>query len=428
MVINSKYLVLIILFFSSSLLWPQESKQIIRKKSELSDIKDQISSLESELKLKTSKEKESYNVLDNYNRQSYLLHKLINNLKDEEQQKEKAIKQTSGEIESLQHDINLLRENYAKYVAAIYKRGKPDELASVLDADSFEQALLRVKYLEKFSESRRNDLQKLKVKTRNLITAKNILEKEKEEKLALTKSKLDEEKNLNIKRVERKKILKAIRHDKASLKSELLAKKSAETRIQNLISKLIEAAEKRRRAEEERLAKAKLVRKSGNKLLASKSNETLPTLNNEGSYDINLSTAGFSSFSTLKGKLHWPVERGKIYRKFGENTNQRLQTVTLNYGIDIKTSSDADVRAVAEGVVSAIDWLPGYGSVIIITHKGDYRTVYSHLSNIFVKEGDKVKLGTVIGRVGESLEGNILHFEIWNSRNKQNPENWLARK
>ena len=254
------------------------------------------------------------------------------------------------------------------------------------------------------------------------------MEKEKEEKLALTKSKLDEEKNLNIKRVERKKILKAIRHDKTSLKNELLAKKSAEIRIQNLISKLIEAAEKRRRAEEERLAKAKLVRKGEDKLLASKSNETLPTLNNEGSYDVNLSTKGFSSFSALRGRLRWPVERGKIYRKFGENTNQRLQTVTLNYGIDIKTTSDADVRAVAEGVVSAIDWLPGYGSVIIITHKGDYRTVYSHLSNIFVKEGDKVKLGTVIGRVGESLEGDILHFEIWNSRNKQNPENWLAKK
>ena len=427
MVINTKYLTLIILIALSSLLWPQENKQITRKKSELSDIKDQIVSLEKKIKLKTLKERKTYNVLDNYNKQSYLLHRLINTLKDEELKKEKDIERTSIRIKTLQKDIRLLKENYSKYVVAIYKRGKPDELASVLDADSFEQALLRYKYLEKFSERRQSDLHRLKDKTEKLIIAKKILEKEKEEKLALTNSKIDEEKNLNAKRTERRKILKAIRHDKAALKSELLAKKSAESRIQNLISKLVEE-EKRRREEAERLAKAKSAGKNRDKLLASKTNETLPKLNNESSYDVNLSTKGFTSFSTLKGKLHWPVARGRIYRKFGENTNQRLQTVTLNYGIDIKTTSDADVRAVAEGVVSAIDWLPGYGSVVIITHKGDYRTVYSHLSNIFVKEGDKVNQGTIIGRVGESLEGNILHFEIWNSRKKQNPENWLARK
>jgi murein hydrolase activator len=75
-----------------------------------------------------------------------------------------------------------------------------------------------------------------------------------------------------------------------------------------------------------------------------------------------------------------------------------------------------------------IDWLPGYGSVVIVTHKGDFRTVYSHLSEIYVREGDKVRLGSLIGKVGESLEGNVLHFEIWNSRNKQDPENWLAKR
>ena len=86
------------------------------------------------------------------------------------------------------------------------------------------------------------------------------------------------------------------------------------------------------------------------------------------------------------------------------------------------------MKAVAEGIVSVIDWIPGYGSVIIITHKNEYRTVYSHLSDLYVSEGDKVKMGSVIAKVGESLEGNILHFEIWNSRSNQNPEVWLVKK
>lgn len=100
----------------------------------------------------------------------------------------------------------------------------------------------------------------------------------------------------------------------------------------------------------------------------------------------------------------------------------------LNYGVDIAASKDVNVKAVSDGVVSAIDWIPGYGSVIIVTHKGDYRTVYSHLSEIYVNEGDKVKPGNIIAKVGDSIDGKVLHFEIWNSRENQNPEVWLVKK
>ncbi len=423
-----KYIFISIIILFSITSHAQESAQISKKKSELSKIKEEINSLEQELKEKTTKEKESFNVLDNYNRQSFLLHRLINNLRAEEQEKELEIENTQQGIEGLRKEIESLKKNYAKYVVAIYKHTKLDEWASILDAATFEQALLRYKYLTKFSDQREKDLKNLQTKKEDLIAAKEILEKERQDKEQLTEQKSDEENTLNEKRAERKRILTAIRNDKSSLKSELEAKRNAEIKIQNLISRLIAEAEARRKAEAERIAREKLKKSSRTKIYASKSNveETNPV--EESSYDVDLSTAGFSSFSVLKGRLNWPVNSGRIVRKFGENRNEKLNTVTLNYGIDIKTNADADVHSVADGVISAIDWLPGYGSVIIITHKGDYRTVYSHLSNIYVKEGDKVKAGSVIGKVGESLEGDILHFEIWNSRNKQNPEVWLARK
>lgn len=44
------------------------------------------------------------------------------------------------------------------------------------------------------------------------------------------------------------------------------------------------------------------------------------------------------------------------------------------------------------------------------------------------KKEKKVKPGRAIGKVNESLEGKIPHFEIWNEKNYQNPELWLARK
>lgn len=435
MVITKKYFTIVAVLFTFISLYAQKdihtartNPSISQKKTELSKVKQEISSLEKEIKLKAAKEKETYNTLDNYNRQSYLLHNLINNLKADESDKEQQISDTQNNIEELKNEISMLKINYSKYVVAIYKHGKPDYWASVLDANSFEQVILRYKYLKKFSDQRERDLERLQGKQDEMLAAKHDLETEKNEKSVLAKQKSDEEKTLDVKRAERKKILNTIKNDKAALKSELDAKKNAESKIQGLINKLIVEAELKRKAEEERIARDRL--KARSKKLASKTKSSYekPDISEEKSYDVDISTSGLSSFAALKGRMNWPVGGGKIIRNFGENRNEKLNTVTLNYGIDIKTSSDADVRSVGDGVVSAIDWLPGYGSVLILTHKGDYRTVYSHLSEIFVKEGNHVNAGSVIGKVGESLEGNVLHFEIWNSRNKQNPESWLTRK
>lgn len=409
------YLITLIVFFTVSFTFPQQ-KKIDEKKNELSEIKKQINDLELQVGQKSRKEKDTYSTLQNYNQQNFLLNKLINKLKQEENQKEKEIRKSKNEITSLEKEIKSLKENYSKYVVSIYKYGTPEELEMLVNSDSFQQALLRFKYLQKFTERREADLENLKENIKKLNNLKARLERERNEKQQLAEEKEAEEKDLSVKMDESKKILLAIKHDKAELKNEINAKKGAEDKIKNLIAKLIEE-EKRKREENERLAKA-----GANKV------ETNESITNESSYDVDLSTNNFSSFSALKGKLNWPVRKADIVRNFGENRNRKLNTVTLNYGIDMKVYNDMNVKAVADGVVSAIDWIPGYGSVVIVTHKGDYRTVYSHLGDIFVNEGDKLKTGSLIGKVGESLEGNILHFEIWNSRDHQNPAVWLAGK
>ncbi|MFO7446933.1 MAG: peptidoglycan DD-metalloendopeptidase family protein [Ignavibacteriaceae bacterium] len=426
MVKISAYIYILLILCSPDLI-PQEGEQIKLKQNELSDLKKEISGLEAEIKTKTKKEKESYAVLENYSRQNYLLNKIINELHAEEKLKQAEINKSESEIASLEKEIEALKDNYARYVVAIYKNGKASELAGIFNSGSFRQALLRYKYLQRFSASREKDLKQLKLNKEQLLAAKARLEQEKKEKEIFADQKENEEKVLKVKLDERKVILNKIKNDKASLKKELDSKKNAETKIRNLITKLIEDAERRRKEEEERLAKLdreRLKNSESSSIEKRVEKKSVPA----SDYNLDLSTSGFSSFSALKGRLNWPILGGKIIRKFGENRNVKLNTVTLNYGVDIAASSDLNVKAVAEGIISAIDWIPGYGSIIIITHKDDFRTVYSHLAEIFVKEGDRVKMGSLIAKVGESLEGNILHFEIWNSRSNQNPETWLAKK
>ena len=424
MVMKSLYYISFLLFFITINILPQVEEKIEVKKNELSDLKDEISALEDELNQKTEKEKESFEVLENYNKQNYLLRKLIVKLRNQENLKQKEIDQNNIKIKSIEKQISILKKNYSKYVVAIYKYGGVNELASLLDAESAEQALTRYKYLQKFSERRGKDLDNYKDNVDELNKLKTKLEKEKLDKKLLANQKQNEENGLEAKQKERKKILNAIKNDKTSLKKELVAKRTAEIKIKQIITKLITDAEIKRKEEEKRLAA--LDKTPVEKSITEENLTNISPAKSNNNADLN--TSDFSSFSNLKGKLNWPILSGKVIRKYGENVNDNLNTVTLNYGVDIQAASDLDVKAVAEGVVSAIDWIPGYGSVVIITHKGDYRTVYSHLSDLYVAEGDKVKMGNVIAKVGESLEGNILHFEIWNSRENQNPETWLVKK
>ena len=274
-----------------------------------------------------------------------------------------------------------------------------------------QRLFLRYKYLKEFSKRRKKDLDKLKTSKAILQNLKIKLDGEKREKQLLVRQKQKEEKDLLKKIRESKKVLRVIRINKSELKKEISAKKIAKERISKLITKLIE--EERKRGEEERLARL----------------NTKNDINYEpGDYNVDLSTTGFSSFASLKGRMRWPVKKGKVIKKFGKNRNKRLNTVTVNYGIDIKVFSDLNVKSVAEGVVSAIDWIPGYGSIVIVSHKDNYRTVYSHLDKIFVSEGDHINYNFGIGKVGESIDGFVLHFEIWKSRKNQNPEVWLAKR
>ena len=394
-----------------------QKTQIDSSKQELSKLKDEITRLETELAKKNRKEKKSLEDLDNINKQSFLLSKLLTNLRREEIQKQSEINKQTLNITAIEKEIDVLQKNYAKYVTATYKHGSYTDWESIVNAASFQQAVIRLEYLKRFSVSREKDLIKLENNKQDLITAKKKLVVEKIEKQELTQQKELEEKSLQKKLQNQKSILAEIKKDKKIISKSVSEKRRSEKKIRDLIVKLVEEAE-RKRKEEEELRKSETVVSKDNKI----KNETALT-----DYNIDLSTSKFSSFSELKGNINWPVARGKVVRKFGESLNPKLKTVTVNYGIDIKASGDLSVKCVAEGVVSTIEWLPGYGTVMIISHKGNYRTVYGHLSEVFVKEGDKINTGGAIGKIGESVEGKILHFEIWNGRQNVNPEPWLRK-
>lgn len=425
MVEVKKYFLFVLIFFSIA--FPQQ-KEISQKKQELDDLKTEIQSLEKEIVDITKHEKKSFSVVEKFNKQNFLLNKLINSYKIQIEEKLEQIDLLQSQIETLRQKTNALKENYARYAAAIYRGIYQNEFIYLFDASSLQQALARYKYLQQFSNSRKKDLQQIKENSLLLAVNVTLVENEKSLKENLLGQKSVEEIKLQKKLAEEKNVLKKFKNDKSAAAKELADKKQAEKSIRNIISKLVERAELREKA----LAK-KLAEKRKRESLKGKTNEEkqTPTSTEKEMKDFpteGFATENFKSFSAMRGRMFWPVSRGAVIRKFGEDKNEKLNTVTLNYGIDIKVAGDFKVKSVSEGIVSAIEWLPGYGSIVIITHSEGYRTVYGHLGQISVREGSKVSYGEILGDVSESIEGRVLHFEIWKQRDHQNPEVWLVRK
>jgi murein hydrolase activator len=133
-------------------------------------------------------------------------------------------------------------------------------------------------------------------------------------------------------------------------------------------------------------------------------------------------------FGTLRGRLPWPTD-GKIVAAFGAQVHPRFGTRTFRNGVDIEAAQGTEVGAVYAGHVIYTGWFKGYGNLIILDHGGEYFTLYAHVSEILVKEGEDVRQGQKIGSVGDtgSLAGPRLYFEVRYQGKPQDPEQWLRQ-
>jgi len=105
-----------------------------------------------------------------------------------------------------------------------------------------------------------------------------------------------------------------------------------------------------------------------------------------------------------------------------------LKGVTkFHNGVDIRAKTGTWVGAAAEGTVIYAGWINGYGKTIKIKHENGYVTMYAHLSEIHVKNGQKIKSGQLIGKSGNTghSTGPHLHFSIFKNGKVENPLDYI---
>jgi murein DD-endopeptidase MepM/ murein hydrolase activator NlpD len=109
----------------------------------------------------------------------------------------------------------------------------------------------------------------------------------------------------------------------------------------------------------------------------------------------------------------WPA-RGWVSSAFGYRLSPFTTEKELHRGLDICSRKGSPVTAPADGVVSYVEWDPGYGKTVIINHGYGLNTVYAHLDKVHVKKGQAVRRHQEIAQVGETgrTTGAHLHYEV----------------
>jgi len=327
---------------------------------------------------------------------------LIKSIKNEISFLDYDIRENNQIIESLEKDVNKLKEEYAAMIFSAQKAsGKVDKLTFLFSARSFDQLIMRLKYMEQYGKARQSQAEAIGKVQEILREQVHITEQKRNEKNDLLADQVKENNELTSLKNKQRSVLKSLEKQEKQLRKDLEATKKAIVELDNLIAKII-------REELERAAREARER-DGNK-------------NKEVSDAV---IALSNSFEENKSKFPWPVD-GFVSQKFGRQKHPVLKGIEIqNDGVNIQTRQSEEVRSVFNGEVSRVAFTPGMGNTIIIKH-GEYFTVYTGLKDISVKQGQRVTTSQQLGKVLVNGDGiSELRFQIRKNFDALNPQEWL---
>ncbi len=340
--------------------------------------------------------------------------KIISNINKELSILNSQIDENGAIIKALQMDLEKLKKEYAEMLYYAYKHNsKYNETVFIFSAKTLAQAYNRMRYLERLAEFRLRQAEMIKETQDALASKLTELNDKKKIQQDLLAEQTGQKQTLDNERSQTNTIVGNLQKKEKELKNNIKKYEEQTLALSNKINDLIQ--------KEIALAAAKEAERKKNEANAIKKNPD--AVKPAPAIDAKLS----ASFGLNKGKLPWPVDNGVIVKSFGQHPHPvNGNLITNNKGIDIKTNANSPVRAVFDGQVSSVLFMPGYNQVVLVKH-GDYFTVYSKLETVSVKIGDKITAKQVIGTVHTDDDSSLseLHFELWQGTNNLNPALWI---
>ncbi len=340
---------------------------------------------------------------------------LITTLREEVQLWDQSIIRSKEVVFALSEDVEKLKKEYGDMARKAYRMKLTDNtLLFIFSSKSFNDAFRRWNYLKQYDTYRQKQTRLIEGTQVTLSRKAVQLVERKAKKEQLLLSELSQKNILDKELTDSDKILAELRSSEVKLEEELIEKKDVQRKLNKSIERII-AAQIERKLKEAPVNKPKPSTSTNSTVI-----EATPSP----------SMALSSNFQSNRGHLPWPVDNGVIVGKFGDQAHPGLRNVRIkNNGIDIQTNADAIVKAIHEGVVLGMQFVPGQNYMLILEH-GNYFTVYSNLKDVAVRRGTKVKPHDQLGTAAvDKISGNNeVHLEIWENKNPMNPAVWLMRR
>ena len=377
------------------------SKAIEDAKKKVSSMEEEKKKVESTLKELEGKKSDTAAYVKELDRNLSALAGELTKLEGDISQKEEQIEEAKVELETAKITENRQYEDMKLRIQYMYENGQTGLLESMMQSESIAELLNRAEYASQITSYDRKMLEEYRKTRQEVALKEEALKTEHQELLTLqdsTKAKQSSVKTLM-----------------ASKEAELA---SYETKIASAQGE-IDQYNADIKAQEEHMARveAEIRRKEEEARKAEEDKK-------------NQSTAvGDSTVKKGNTNFIWPCPAsGRISSAFGDRSSPTEGASTNHKGIDIPAPSGSSIVAAADGKVVISTYSYSAGNYIMIDHGGGLTTVYMHCSQLLVKEGETVKQGQTIAKVGSTgySTGPHLHFGVRSGGSYVNPSGYVS--
>lgn len=366
---------------------PVSASSLTDKKNELSSTEQEIEDKETEI---ANKQKAKAAIEEEMKAIDLQIVEIQNNIKELGEQLDEKKAQISASEQKLEAANTKKDEQYDATKARMvqmYKNQKIGYIQVIFSSNSFWDAINRMEYISRISQKDNSILDEYQAQIQEIEIQKQKIEAEKNELDALQQAELVKNEELESVRDKKEEAMDRLATEEGKLRSEIENLQETSESLKAEINELIKKLEAQQSA-------------SGSN----------------------------SSVQYGGGTFTWPVPG--FYGISSDYIN-RISPISgkpeFHSGIDIPASYGQDVVAAADGVIITSGWVNGYGNTIIISHGSGIVTLYGHNSSLVASNGQVVKKGQVVAKIGSTgwSTGNHCHFEVRVNGDHTNPWPYL---
>jgi len=341
----------------------------LKTSNELNKVESDINGVQQDMQRLSQQKDNLQNLLADIEKHYGEIAALLKTLQIQIEQKRQNLDQIRQDMQAYQSEIDKLSKELAVQIRAAYTMGQKEKLKLLLNQQDPALSSRMMAYFNYFNKERLKKLIALETAVQRL----DQLDKQRQTETKLLEQDLlrkkSEQSALDEARKQRNELLVQIGNDFSSNEQQLSQLRISQDRLKSLMASLPIT-------EEELAVDAEQAKKF--------------FTSTENSSELK------TDFSTLKGKLPWPV-KGRLVHKFGSPRSEDTWD-----GVLIDASEGMEIKAVTGGKVVYAEWLRGYGLLTIIDHGQGYMTLYAFNQSLYKRMGDQVEAGDVIASVGQS--------------------------